>query len=125
MKSLIKLIILIVLMCAFSGVNAQFSGAGSQSDTITVSEIKKNARQLSWSDRIVNVKGFVVEQYSEDYFWFEDKTGRIKVEIEPNLMPDIPFNSSTEVVIIGEVCYPVFGRTYIGTKKIKFTGNKR
>jgi hypothetical protein len=39
-------------------------------------------------------------------------------------MPDIPFNSSTEVVIIGEVCYPVFGKTYIGAKKIKFTGNK-
>jgi uncharacterized protein YdeI (BOF family) len=79
----------------------------------------------SWSDRRVNVKGFIVEQFREDYYWFEDKTARIKVEIEPGYMPGVPFNRDTEVIIFGEVCYPLIGRTYIGAKKIVLTGNKR
>jgi uncharacterized protein (TIGR00156 family) len=125
MKYLTKTIILIALMSAFSSANAQFTGTGSRTDTTTVSEIKKHARQLSWSDRRINVKGFIVEQLREEYFWFEDNTGRIKVEIEPKYMPDVPFTSNVEVVIYGEVCYPLIGRTYIGVKKIEFTGKQR
>jgi uncharacterized protein (TIGR00156 family) len=125
MKNLFKLKILIALLFIISGANAQYVGTGSKSDTITVSEIKENAWHLSWSDQIINLKGFVVEQYKEDYYWFEDNTGRIKVEIEPNFMPHVPFNRNTEVLISGEVCYPLIGRTYIGAKKIELTGKQR
>jgi uncharacterized protein YdeI (BOF family) len=125
MKKYILLPMLIAVQFAFYSANAQFVGTGSKSDSITVSEIKENAWHLSWSDQIINVKGFVVEQYKEDYYWFEDNTGRIKVEIEPNYMPHVPFNLNTEVLISGEVCYPLIGKTYIGAKKIELTGKQR
>jgi uncharacterized protein (TIGR00156 family) len=104
---------------------AQFVGSGTETDKTTIVEIKKNAWHLSWSDQRVNVKGFITEQFNEDYFWFEDETGRIKVEIEPNYMPDVPFNVKTEVRINGEVCNPLFGRTYIGALKVDLTGQQR
>jgi uncharacterized protein (TIGR00156 family) len=125
MKNIIKPMMLIFLLFAFICVEGQFIGSGSKSDSTTVSEIKKHALRLSWTDQKVTVRGFIVEQFKEDYFWFEDKTGKIKVEIEPKFMPSVPFDRKDELEIYGEVCYPIIGRTYIGAKKIEITGKKR
>jgi uncharacterized protein (TIGR00156 family) len=125
MKKMIKPLMLVFLLFAFICVEGQFVGAGSKSDSTTVSEIKENARRLSRTDQKVNVRGFIVEQFKEDYFWFEDKTGKIKVEIEPKYLPSVPFDRKDELEIYGEVCYPIIGRTYIGAKRIEFTGKKR
>jgi uncharacterized protein (TIGR00156 family) len=125
MNHWIKPILLIIMLAVFSNSNAQFIGIGSQTDSMSVSEIKKKALRLSWTDQWILVKGFIIEQINDDYFRFEDNTGRIKVEIERKYMPSIPFNSDNEVLISGEVCYPLFGRIYIGVKKIEFTGTKR
>jgi uncharacterized protein (TIGR00156 family) len=125
MNNLTKLIVFLTLIFLFCNAHAQFVGKGSPSDSISVSEIKKNALRLSWNDQRVKVKGFIVEQFSEDYFWFEDSTGRIKVEIEPKRMPAVKFDRNTEVIISGEVCYPLIGRNYIGAKNIEFTGKQR
>jgi uncharacterized protein (TIGR00156 family) len=128
MEIMTKQVMMVLMLFAFGKSNAQFVGTGSQTDTTTtttVMYIKNNALQLSWTDQKVNVKGFVVEQIREDYFWFEDATGRIKVEIEPRYMPAVPFNRNTELMINAEVCYPLIGRKYIGAKKIVFTGKKR
>ncbi len=118
----------LLLIAIFFSVNssfAQFVGTGSKTDSITVSEITKSAIKIACSERKVTVKGFVTEQIREDYYWYEDKTGKIKVEIEPKFMPSVPFDRNTELVINGEVCYPLVGRTYIGVKKITITGKKR
>jgi uncharacterized protein (TIGR00156 family) len=125
MKNFAKPLMLIILLFACSSTYSQFVGTGSPTDSTSVSEIKKNALRLSWNDQRVKVKGFIVEQFDEDYFWFEDNTGRIKVEIEPKYMPSVTFDRNTEVVLYGEVCYPLIGRTYIGAKNIQFTGKKR
>jgi uncharacterized protein (TIGR00156 family) len=125
MEKLLKPLMLIIYLFAFICAEGQFIGTGSRSDTTTVSEIKKHALRLSWTDQKVNVRGFIVEQFREDYYWFEDKTGKIKVEIEPKYMPLVPYDGKDELEIYGEVCYPIFGRIYIGAKKIEFTGKKR
>ena len=124
MKNSILLLILAVLY-AFNTTYAQFVGTASQTGIITVVVVKKKAFSLSRNDRIIKVKGFIVEQFGEDYFWFEDKTGKIKVEIEPKHLPAIPFTRDTEVEISGEVCYPLIGRIYIGAKKVEITGKLR
>jgi uncharacterized protein YdeI (BOF family) len=125
MKKLKKIFVLVALLFVFSISNAQFVGTGSQSDSTSVSEIKKNAFRLSWSDQKVSVKGFVVEQFSEDYFWFQDNTGRIKVEISPEKMPTFKFDKNTELIIFGGVCYPLIGRIYIEAETVGLTGKQR
>jgi uncharacterized protein (TIGR00156 family) len=125
MKKLKSALILAALVFVFSSTNAQFVGTGSPSDSTTVSEIKKNAFRLAWSDQKVSVKGFIVEQFSEEYFWFQDSTGRIKVEISTPKMPTIKFDTNTEIVIFGEVCYPLIGRIYIDIKTLELTGKQR
>jgi uncharacterized protein YdeI (BOF family) len=113
------------LLFTFSISKAQFVENGSLTDTNSVIKIKENALRLAWSEQRVKVKGFITEQFDEDYFWFEDQSGRIKMEIEPKNMPDIPFNRNTELIISGEVCYPLIGRTYIEAKMVVLTGKKR
>jgi uncharacterized protein YdeI (BOF family) len=125
MRHFKKLLMTIALLFALSEADAQFTGTGAQGDTLLISEIKANASHLSRSDQRIIVKGYIVERFKEDYYWFEDKTGRIKVEIEPGYMPDKPFNMKTELVIFGEVCNPVIGQTYIGAMRIGFTGKQR
>jgi uncharacterized protein YdeI (BOF family) len=125
MKKLKHAVILVGLLFVCSISNAQFVGSGSQSDSTTISEIKKNAFRLSWSDQKVSVKGFIVEQFSEDYFWLQDNTGRIKVEISPEKMPTFKFDKNTELILFGAVCFPLFGRTYIEAKTINLAGKQR
>lgn len=125
MKKLKHTLILVALLLISSISNAQFVGTGSQSDSTSVSVIKKNAFRLSWSDQKVSVKGFIVEQFREDYFWFQDNTGRIKIEISPSRMPTVKFDKNTELVIFGEVCHPLIGRTYIEVLTVKLTGKQR
>ncbi len=124
MKKLKPAMILVALLFVYGISNAQFVGTGSQSDSITISEVKKNAFRLSWTDQRVSVKGFIVEQFSEDYFWFQDNTDRIKVEISPEKMPNFKFDKNTELVIFGEVCFPLIGRTSINAETIELTGKR-
>jgi len=122
MKYLRKLILLSAVLCIFYTANAQFVQNSSQTDFNTVREIRKKALWLDWSDRWIKVQGAIVEQFGEHYFWFEDKTGRIKLEIKPKHMPDFQFNNNTGVVINGEIDYHLFGHTEIEVKKIELYG---
>lgn len=85
--------------------NAQYTGPGSTDEFTTVKEVMDDASALDKSDRQVKLQGFVIEQINNDTFWFKDKTGKIRVEIEKKQMPSTPFNEKTEVIIIGEVDY--------------------
>ncbi len=125
MKKLKHAVILVALLFVCNITNAQFVGTGSQSDSSTIDTIKKNAFRLSWTDQKVSVKGFIVEQYSEDYFWFQDNTGRIKIEISPERMPAFKFDKNTEVIVFGEVCFPIFGRTSIDVKSVNLADKQR
>jgi uncharacterized protein (TIGR00156 family) len=124
MKNSLRHLLLIPLLFAVISANSQFVETGTM-DSTSVIEIKNHAFRLSWNDQIVTVKGFIVEQFDEDYFWFEDSTDRIKLEIAPKKMPTVKFDKNTEIVISGEVCYPLIGRIYIDVKNIQFTGKKR
>ena len=100
MNNHVKTLILFSLLCAFSNVQAQFISS-EQSGSTTVQEIKQHAFHLSWTDQKITVKGFIVEQIDDEDYWFEDKTGRIKVEIPRKFMPAIPFDQKTEVALSG------------------------
>jgi uncharacterized protein (TIGR00156 family) len=120
MKSFAKLLLFIALLFILDSSSAQFIGTGSPTDFTLASEIKKKALRLDWTDQIIKVKGFIVEQFGKHYYWFEDKTGRIKIEITSKHMPAVPFDRNTEVVIYGEVDFYLFGRTEIEVEKIEF-----
>jgi uncharacterized protein (TIGR00156 family) len=123
MKSINKLLLLFVLMLTIKTADAQFIGTGTQTNIITINEIEKKAFWFDCTDRWIKVQGFVVEQIGKHDYWFEDKSGRIRLEIKPNHMPSVPFDCSTELVIYGEIDHYLFGRSEIEVSKIDFTIN--
>jgi uncharacterized protein (TIGR00156 family) len=68
-----------------------------------VKYVKDNAIRYSFTDRIVRLQGYIVEQIREDYFLFKDDTGTIRVEIYPSRMPSTTFTPDNKVMITGEV----------------------
>lgn len=119
----LKTIMLVALFTGvFGSVNAQYTGPGSQALSHTVKEVSDNALKLDRKDTMVKLKGFIVEKIKEEDFWFQDSTGKIKVEIDKKHLPQTPFNEKTEVVIVGEVDYDLLEGTEIEVKKMEIVG---
>jgi uncharacterized protein (TIGR00156 family) len=55
-------------------------------------------------------------------YWFEDSTGKIKIEIDKKYMPATEFNHETKVVIVGEVDYDLLEGTEIEVKEVQING---
>lgn len=105
MKHVKSLFMLMALGLLSVTVHAQYTGPGAKIELSTVEEIIENASKLDKSDKQVKLNGFVIEQINNDTFWFQDKTGKVRVEIDKKQIPTIPFNEKTKVLIIGEVDY--------------------
>jgi uncharacterized protein (TIGR00156 family) len=101
MRVKMKKLILIVLLLVSTVSSAQF--VNSKSDIHNVQYVKDHAIRYSFTDRIVNLQGYIVEQIREDYFLFKDETGSIRVEIYGSRMPSTSFSSDDKVMITGEV----------------------
>lgn len=84
---------------------AQYTGPSSASKTLTVKEVKKDASSLDKNDTQVILTGKIIEQINKDTFWFEDKTGKLQVELEKKHFPTFKFDQNTLVTITGEVDY--------------------
>lgn len=105
MKQLHFIITAIAASFIFSNVQAQYTGPGSEIKLYTVNEVIDQASKLDKSDYQIKIEGFVIEQINKDTFWFKDKTGKIRIEIDKKQLPTTPFNEKTELIIMGEVDY--------------------
>jgi uncharacterized protein (TIGR00156 family) len=116
-KKMKTLMLVILLTIIFGSVNAQYTGPGSQAKKYHVKEVLDNAQKLDRKDTMVELVGFLVEQIKDEDFWFQDATGKIRVEIDKKHLPVVPFNEKTEVIIMGEVDYNLLEGTEIEVEK--------
>lgn len=115
----IKTISLIFILVAVSNLSyGQFWGPGSADKTYTVKEILDNASRLDRSDALVKMQGYIVKQLKSDTYEFQDKTGKIKVEIDRKRLPATPFDDKTELILIGEVDNDILEPVEIEVKEV-------
>lgn len=118
-----KIILMSALFVAIFGVaNAQYTGPGSKAKIMTVKQVTDDALKLDRKDTIVKLEGKIVEQLGDEMYWFEDLTGKMKIEIDKKYMPASEFNHETKVVIIGEVDYDLLEGTEIEVKVVEMSG---
>lgn len=123
MKKLIVLFVFGAVMLFVFGherVRAQYTGPSSSAGEFSVAEVIESAQRLDRQDVRVQLEGFVTEHIREEYFWFEDGTGRIRIEIYPHVMPAEPFDETTRVILIGEVDHHLLRGPEIEVKQILF-----
>lgn len=96
----------------------QFQGKQVNNKIYTVKEIKKNATILDRTDAIVKIKGNIIQQlYSETYV-FMDKTGVIRAKIENKVLPRVPFDEKTDLILVGEIDNDIFEPIEIEVKEV-------
>lgn len=103
-----------------SQVQAQYTGPSATGADITVAEVFENAQRLDRQDVKVRLRGYLVEHIRAEYFWFYDGTGRIRVEIYPRVMPDRPFDETTELILVGEVDFHLLNGSEIEVDHLLF-----
>lgn len=118
MKQVKVLLAIILFSMMATGVKAQYTGPGSEIKLYTIEEVKDDAMKLDRKDIMVRLKGFIVEKISEENYFFQDKTGKIEIEIDEKYLPDFPFNDKTEVLITAEVDYDLLDGTELEVERI-------
>lgn len=96
----------------------QFQGKQVKNKTYTVSEIKKNATMLDRTDAIVKVKGNIIQQLNSETYVFMDKTGIIRAKIKKKVLPKVPFDEKTDLILVGEVDNDIFEPVEIEVKEM-------
>ncbi|MBW8325707.1 MAG: NirD/YgiW/YdeI family stress tolerance protein [Prolixibacteraceae bacterium] len=119
MKQLSKMLMAGLILMIAGTVQAQYKGPGANNKSFTVKEVTQQASKLDRSDTLVKLQGFIVQQINGDTYWFQDATGKIKIEIEKNDLPAEPFDEKSEVIITGEVDYDLLEGTEIEVEHIE------
>lgn len=119
MKQLSKMLMAGLILMIASTVQAQYKGLGASSKSFTVKEVTQQASKLDRSDTLVKLQGFIVQQINGDTYWFQDATGKIKIEIEKKDLPAEPFDEKSEVIITGEVDHDLLEGTEIEVEHIE------
>ncbi|MDP2888082.1 MAG: cytochrome c maturation protein CcmE [Bacteroidota bacterium] len=119
MKQLSRVLMAGLFLMIAGTVQAQYKGPGTNSKYFTVKEVTKQASKLDRSDTLVKLQGFIIRQENGETYWFQDVTGKIRVEIEKKKLPLEPFDEKTEVIITGEVDYDLLEGTEIEVKHIE------
>ena len=97
MKKLIPALALVLLPALAM---AQYTGPGStQQPSVTNAAAATNAAD----DTLVVLEGKITSQINKDTYWFQDNTGKIRVEIDRKRMPATQINQNTRVRLYGEV----------------------
>ncbi|MDX9845684.1 MAG: NirD/YgiW/YdeI family stress tolerance protein [Tenuifilaceae bacterium] len=121
MKRVLRFLPFLLLLMSFGSIAyGQFHGPGSEVRLYTVKEVKESASKLDRSDTIVKLRGYIIKQVNKDTFEFKDSTGKIRIELENNVMPSRTFDDKTEVVLTGEVDYDFLEGTEIEVELIEF-----
>lgn len=119
MKRLNKILISALLLIISVYVQAQYKGPGANSQLLSVKQIIQQASKLDRNDTLVKIQGFIVQQINGDTYWFQDSSGKIKLEIEKKQLPAVAFDEKTEVIILGEVDYDLLEGTEIEAKQVE------
>ncbi len=98
---------------------AQYTGPNTSHRSLTVKEVIKDASSLDKKDILVTMEGKVIEQINKDTFWFEDKTGKVLIEIEKKHFPSFQFDQNTLIRIVGEVDYDVLEEVEVEVENIE------
>lgn len=123
----LKYVLVSVILIAMNSTYGQYTGKGSMAnkEISTVQQVKDNAGNLDRKDVIVKLKGFIIEQINSETFWFEDHSGKIKVEIDKKAMPKEEFNETTELIISAEVDSDLLEGVELEIEKIEFVTPKK
>lgn len=122
MKTMKMILMSAFFMAIFGVANAQYTGPGSKAKVMTVKQVADDALKLDRKDTMVKLEGKIVEQLGDEMYWFEDATGKIKIEIDKKYIPATEFNHETKVLIIGEVDYDLLEGTEIEVKIVELNG---
>jgi uncharacterized protein (TIGR00156 family) len=79
----------------------------------TVKEIRASASTLDKADTIVTLKGRLTERINHDTFWFSDETGKIKAELDDDVLYEFVFDPVKTVTIVGEVDHDLLEGTEV------------
>jgi uncharacterized protein (TIGR00156 family) len=113
------LVLFLIILMFNQKAEAQYTGpSGSVDRQLTVSDVLENARILNLRDTQVQLHGYVEEHIREDYYWFKDSSGRIRIELYNDIMPAKPFDETTKVLLTGEVDFNLLFGTYLWVKQL-------
>lgn len=119
MKTMKMILMSALFLGIFATANAQYTGPGSKAKLMTVKQVSDDALKLDRKDTMVKLEGKIVEQLGDEMYWFEDSTGKIKIEIDKKYLPTTEFNHETKVTITGEVDYDLLEGTEIEVKLVE------
>jgi uncharacterized protein (TIGR00156 family) len=124
MKKVAAILMMTIFAGMFSITYSQYTGPGSDARSYTVKEVQDDALKLDRKDTMVKLQGFVVEQINNEDYWFQDSTGKIKIEIGKKVLSTLRFNEKTELCIIGEVDYDLLEGVEIEVKHLELCAKK-
>jgi uncharacterized protein (TIGR00156 family) len=116
MKIMYVLIPSVLFLCTGIYLNAQ---KHLSPKIFTVKEVLDSASSLDKADTLVTLHGKFVERISNESFWFQDETGRIKVELEDSVLATFVHEPLQEISMLGEVDYDLLEGTEIEVEWIE------
>lgn len=93
---------------------AQYTGPGSQPQVTTAAAAANAA-----DDTQVILEGKLTSQINHDTYWFQDQSGKIRVEIDRKRLPAEPINQNTHVRLHGEVDKHMSKPTEVDVKQVE------
>ena len=93
---------------------AQYTGPGSQPQVTTAAAAANAA-----DDTQVILEGQLTSQINDDTYWFQDQSGKIRVEINRKRLPAEPINQHTRVRLRGEVDKHLTKATEVDVKQVE------
>ncbi|MGL1885065.1 MAG: NirD/YgiW/YdeI family stress tolerance protein [Reichenbachiella sp.] len=99
MKS--RLLIAILAFAPFIA-SAQFTGPKATNKSYSVKELIAESKSLTKEKKTVTTLGYVTEQVvGRHLYMFKDESGEIKINIEPDNLPNRAFDDKDKVLLIG------------------------
>lgn len=112
-------VIATILLGSFSA-SAQYQGTRSEVREYSVREVLRKAARLDYTDTPVRVRGFIVHQDQGDNYQFRDATGKIRVHIDREDLPQRPFDDKTELILLGDLDYDLWKGSEIDVDQVLF-----
>lgn len=114
-----SILLLFTVAASFISCEAQYTGPGSTIEVSTISYVLENAAKLDRKEKVIKVEGNIIEKITNETYWFQDVTGKIKVEIDSEDLPVTPFDETTKIRILGEVDHDLLTGSEIEAKIIE------
>lgn len=122
---ILRIIIVLIFITIPHWAFGQFEGPKSSDRLYTIQEIKATAYKLDRNDDLVKLKGYILRQINYELYEFKDETGSIILEIDQKILPKIPFNEDTKLIVIGEVDLDLFKPVEVEVKELFIEGKNR